>query len=210
MDRKAAAAAARASRREAWERSFSPGALALVGATLSLSLLLMPSPAARAATLAAAAAAAWASGRKLSPILTVSVMAGIVGANLLVPLGRKLYVWGPIVITEIALREGLMKAITFEALVFISKACLGSRLRLPGGVGRLFASALRSYDRILAYKGKIRPASFIADIDEALIAVYAETGDTIGAEPASAGRKAGDPWLILPVLAAIAAALLVP
>lgn len=208
MDRKAAAAGARAARREAWERAFSPGALALAGAALSVSLLLMPSPLARGATLAAAAVAAWASGRKLSPVLTATVMAGIVGANLLVPLGRKLYVWGPVVVTEIALREGIMKAVTFEALVFISKACLGSRLRLPGGLGRLFASALRSYDRILAYKGKIRPATFIADIDQALIAVYAETGDTIGAETAG-GRRPGDPWLITPVLAALAAALLI-
>jgi hypothetical protein len=160
--------------------------LALTGAFLSLILLFQPSLEGRAAILAAAAAAAWLSGRKLSPLLTILVMAGIVGANLLVPLGRKLLAWGPFVITEIALYEGLTKAVTFEALVFISKACLGPNLRLPGSFGAFFASALRTYERILAYKGKIRARSFIADIDAALVAVYAEKLDTSIGEPMDA------------------------
>jgi hypothetical protein len=160
--------------------------LALTGAFLSLVLLFQPSLEGRAAILAAAGAAAWLSGRKLSPLLTILVMAGIAGANLLVPLGRKLASWGPFVITEIALYEGLTKAVSFEALVFISKACLGPNLRLPGSFGAFFASALRTYERILAYKGKIRARSFVADIDAALVAVYTEKLDTSIGEPMDA------------------------
>jgi len=173
----------RAQRRERWEGLFPAGRLALTGALLSLVLLFQPSLEGRAVILAAALTAAWLSGRKLSPLLTLLVMAGIVGANLLVPLGRKLASWGPLVITEIALYEGLTKAVTFEALVFISKACLGPNLRLPGPFGAFFASALRTYERILAYKGKIGARSFIADIDAALVAVYGEKLDTMIGEP---------------------------
>jgi hypothetical protein len=164
----------RAQRRDRWEELFPAGRLALTGAFLSLILLFQPSLEGRAAILAAAAAAAWLSGRKLSPLLTILVMAGIVGANLLVPLGRKLASWG------------LTKAVSFEALVFISKACLGPNLRLPGSFGAFFASALRTYERILAYKGKIRARSFVADIDAALVAVYTEKLDTSMGEPMDA------------------------
>ncbi|MDX9959843.1 MAG: hypothetical protein RBT68_15490, partial [Spirochaetia bacterium] len=80
----------RAERRTRWESSFSPNRLALAGAALSLSLLLQPSLTGRIILLVFAALAAMMSGRKLSPLLTVTVMAGIIGANLLVPMGRKL------------------------------------------------------------------------------------------------------------------------
>ncbi|TFG81783.1 MAG: hypothetical protein E4H20_09095, partial [Spirochaetales bacterium] len=145
----------RAHRRERWESLFSPGRIALTGASISLVLLFQPSLIGRCIILAAAVVAAWFSGRRLSPLTTVLVMTGIVTANLLVPLGRKLLVLGPLIITETALRGGFEKAITFEALVFISKACLGPGLRLPGVFGAFFAKALRTYDRILAYKGRI-------------------------------------------------------
>ena len=115
----------RPERRERWESLFDPTRLALTGVALSAALLCQPHLAGRIAILLAAAAAAWLSGRKLSPLMTVMVIASIVGANLLVPLGKKLASLGPITITEIALLEGLEKAITFEALMFISKACLG-------------------------------------------------------------------------------------
>jgi hypothetical protein len=162
----------RAKRREWWEASFSPNRLALAGAALSLSLLLQPSLTGRLLILLFAVAAALASGRKLSPIMTVTVMAGIIGANLLVPMGRKLAEFGPLIITELALLEGVKKAVTFEALIFISKACLGPGLRLPGRLGSLFADAFRLYDRILEHRSHVRIKTFMIDIDGILNSVY--------------------------------------
>ncbi len=167
----------RPQRRERWESLFDPTRLALTGVALSAALLCQPQLAGRVAIMLAAATAAWLSGRKLSPLMTVMVLASIVGANLLVPLGKKLASFGPITITEIALMEGLEKAITFEALMFISKACLGPALRLPGKFGAFFADALRGYDRILERKGSVRMATFFKDIDEILLSVYDEHDD---------------------------------
>ena len=165
----------RAKRRERWESAFDPTRLALTGVALSLALLFQPSLAGRAMMLVLAAIAAWASGRKLSPVMTIVVMAGIVGANLLVPIGRKLLTIGPFSITENALLDGLQKAITFEALMFISKACLGPGLRLPGRFGAFFAEALRGYDRILERKTSLKAAKgFMKSVDEILVSVYDE------------------------------------
>jgi hypothetical protein len=139
---------------------------------MSLALLLQPRLAGRVLILVFAATAAFASGRKLSPFMTVTVMASIIGANLLVPLGRITAEFGPLIITEIALLEGIKKAVTFEALIFISKACLGPGLRLPGRPGSLFAEAFRIYDRILEHRSLLGMKTFMIDIDEILNSVY--------------------------------------
>ncbi len=162
----------RAERRERWETAFDPARLALTGVALSAILLFQPGIAARVAMLAGAALAAWLSGRRLSPLTTILVMAGIVGANLLVPIGRRLASIGPLTITEMALAEGVRKAVTFEALMFISKACLGSGLRLPGRFGAFFAEALRGYDRILEQKATVKLAGFMKSVDDILVSVY--------------------------------------
>ncbi len=204
----------RIERRARWESSFDPTRLALTGVALSLALLFQPSLTGRAVMLVLAALAAWASGRRLSALMTVVVMVGIVGANLLVPIGRKLITIGPFSITETALLDGLQKAITFEALMFISKACLGPGLRLPGTFGAFFAEALRGYDRILERKTSVKAAKgFMKSVDEILVSVYDELDigiDTIDVNhryPRSALRRS-DMALVGVMLAAMLAILL--
>lgn len=180
----------RPERRERWESIFDPARLALTGVVLSMALLFQPGIAVRIAMLAAAALAAWLSGRRLSPLTTLLVMAGIVGANILVPVGRKLATIGPLAITDLALLDGIRKAVTFEALMFISKACLGSSLRLPGKFGAFFAEALRGYDRILEQKARVRLNGFLTIIDNILLSVY----DDIHASDQTADIQRTGPW----------------
>jgi len=106
--------------------------------------------------------------------MTIFVIAGIVGANLLVPVGRVLWHWAGITVTETALLNGMERAITFEALVLISKATLNPSLKLPGKAGAFLAEALVFYELLLSCKPKIRLQSFITDIDALLISVYNE------------------------------------
>lgn len=197
----------RPERRERWESGFDPARLALTGVALSALLLFQPTLGGRVAMLFGAAAAAWLSGRRLSPLTTALVMAGIVGANLLVPIGRVVAEIGPFRVTETALLSGLGKAVTFEALMFISKACLGPGLRLPGRFGEFFAEALRGYDRILERKASVRIAGFMASVDEILVSVYegvdngAERADNDRREPRAAFRRS-DAALVAAVIAA--------
>ncbi len=183
----------RPERRERWESAFDPARLALTGVVLSMALLFQPDLVARIALLAGAALAAWLSGRRLSPLTTLLVMAGIVGANLLVPVGRRLATIGPLAITELALKDGIRKAVTFESLMFISKACLGSNLRLPGKFGAFFAEALRGYDRILEQKARVKLNGFLTIIDNILLSVY----DEIQASDQTADIQKAEQWTAL-------------
>lgn len=183
--------ARRAARRGRWEALFPAWALAGAGAALSLSFLFQTSLAARAALFAAFLAAALASGKRVSLSTTAAVSAGIVAANLLVPVGRVLLRVGPFRVTETALLEGIEKALTFEGLVLVSKASIMPGLRLPGRFGSIVARAFVYYDRILEHKGSVRPASLVRDADELMLRVWEDGASGESAPEARPARPLG-------------------
>ncbi|MDH7483453.1 MAG: Gx transporter family protein [Spirochaetales bacterium] len=121
---------------------------------------------------------AWAAGKRFSLFATLMVSFSIIAANLLLPSGRVLVRIGSFAITERALVDGIAKALTFEGLLYISKASILPGLRLPGLFGDLVANAFRYYDRIIEFKGRIHPATLIRDIDRLLAIVW--THDMLG------------------------------
>ena len=159
-------------RRQRWESLFSPWALAAAGAAISGAYLFQRSLAVRAFMFLVFLGMAWLSGKKLSLVATVVVSTGIVAANMLVPVGRVIAVLGPLKLTETALLDGFGKALVFEGLVHISKVSILPGLRLPGRFGSLVASAFVYYDRIVEYKGSIKPATLMADIDALMLAIW--------------------------------------
>ncbi len=189
-------------RRERWEALFSPWALAAAGAAISAAYLFQRSIAVRAAMFLVFLAAALFSGKKVSLAATLAVSAGIVAANLLVPVGRVIGVLGPLKITEGALLDGIGKALVFEGLVYISKATILPGLKLPGRFGSLVASAFVYYDRIVEYKGSIKPATLIADADALMLKVW----DEPIAEPSPEARRSPGPGPSIALAAASMAA----
>jgi hypothetical protein len=188
----------RLARRERWEGLFPPWALALAGAALSVAYLFQHSLAARAAMFACFLGAAWLSGKKISIAATFITSAGIIAANLLVPVGRVLTRLGPLAITEGALLEGIQKALVFEGLLYISKASILSSLRLPGRFGALVAASFVYYDRIVEYKGRVKPATLIEDADRLMLELWEEAerrplgldrGAELAPEPRAARRS---------------------
>jgi heptaprenyl diphosphate synthase len=107
-------------------------------------------------------------GKKINPLITIIIMAGIVFFNLLVPYGKVLAVLGPLRITQGSLLAGLEKAITLEGLLMLSRACIKSDLRLPGTVGWLLGESLRLLELMRGKKGLIRRGHIVAGIDEML------------------------------------------
>lgn len=204
MSRRDAARRARARRAEAWDAFFGLRALGMAGLVLAIALLFQPSTPIRGAMALVFALAALASGKRVSLLTTLLVSAGIVGANLLVPVGRVLARLGPLVVTEQALREGIDKALTFEGLVLLSKACIRPGLSLPGRLGAVVAAAFSYYERILEYRGKIRAASFLRDADELMLAVWDSGGPEAGLRPSATARARGP---LGPALAAAASIL---
>jgi len=199
----------RATRRAAWEASFSPWTLATAGAAISIAFLFQRSISLRAIMFACFLGVAWLSGKKISISATVFVSLGIVLANLLVPVGKVLYQLGPLVITQGALEDGIGKALVFEGLIYISKASILPSLKLPGRFGALVASSFVYYDRIVEYKGSVRPAHLIEDADELMLGLWDETlgtpqGSDRGAELSSETRRMGGAASIALVLAVLA------
>jgi hypothetical protein len=192
----------RAARRSRWQALFAPGAIAVAGAAISAAFLFQRSLPLRAAMFACFLAAAWLSGKKVSILGTLLVSAGIVAANLALPVGRVLAQLGPFRITEAALLDGLGKALVFEGLIYASKASILPGLRLPGRFGSLVAAAFVYYDRIVEYKGSLRPATLIADADGLMLRIW----DEPAAGPAGASRSAMKPGAALALAAAVLAA----
>jgi len=121
-------------------------------------------------------------GKKINPFITITIMAGIVFFNLLVPYGKVLVAFGELRITQGSLFAGLEKALTLEGLLMLSRACIKSDLRLPGTIGALLGESLRNLELMRGKKGLIRRGHIIAGIDQMLREV--EAVNTV--EPADA------------------------
>jgi hypothetical protein len=174
---------------------------------VSLAFLFQPSLVLRAILFAAFFLAAIASGKRISPIATLAVSIGIVAANLLVPVGKVLIHFGPLVITEFALLDGIGKALTFEGLIHISKASILPGVRLPGRFGSIVASAFIYYDRIVEYRGTIRASSLLADADKLMLRV--SEGEAVVATPPARSTYPRKGVFILAVATALAYAVLI-
>jgi hypothetical protein len=200
----------RLQRRENWERLFAPWALALAGAAISIAFLFQRSLAIRAAMFGCFLAIAWLSGKKVSLLSTVLVSAGIVAANLLVPVGKVLAYLGPIRITETALVDGIGKALIFEGLIYVSKACVLPSLKIPGRFGALVASSFVYYDRIVEYKGSVRPAHLVEDADALMLELWDEAltaGPGTERRPEATPPTAESSWGLAPSIALVAVVL---
>ncbi|MCX7023726.1 MAG: hypothetical protein NT080_03805 [Spirochaetes bacterium] len=171
------------------DRLLPPARLAFAGAALSVALVFEPWLWARIAMLAAAALLCALGGRRVSFIRAVLVTAGIVAANLLVPVGKVLVSWGPFVVTETALFGGIEKAVTFEGLMFISKATIRPGLRLPGKFGSIVSRAFRAYGTLASTRLEPGGKGLIADLDAALLRVYTENEGGDSGDAASAGNR---------------------
>jgi len=88
-------------------------------------------------------------------------------------MGRVLFEVGPMPITEVALRNGVLKGLTIVGLVFISLFSVRSDLKLPGRLGGLVARLFYYFERIMEGRHKIEARRLIGSIDEVLTSIYA-------------------------------------
>jgi len=158
----------RIARRKRYEEYMEPWVAAVLGAAIAIFFLLQKGIVVKLIFLILFIFWTWISGKRFSLISTFAVIAGIVLANLLIPSGRVLFKIGPFVITEFALVDGFSKALTFEGLMYLSKAAIMSGLRFPGRFGAIIAQAFQYYDSIIEYSGKIHAKTMVRDIDELL------------------------------------------
>jgi len=144
--------------------SHKPAVFFGAGLLMAVIFVLSPLPA-RAVLLVVFCAAARLMGKKIHPLITLAIMAGIVFFNLLAPYGKVLAVWGPLRITQGSLFAGLEKALTLEGLLMLSRACIKSDLRLPGTLGSLLGESLRILELMREKKGLLRRGGLVAGFD---------------------------------------------
>jgi heptaprenyl diphosphate synthase len=111
----------------------------------------------------------WLSGKKNNALITLFVIVGISGFNLITPYGRVLAEWGGFRLTHGALMGGLRKAFTLEGLLMLSKASIRPDLRLPGTFGSLLADCFRVLEQIVSRKSLITRAHIMEGIDALLM-----------------------------------------
>jgi len=145
--------------------SFRTNALFCAGLLMAVLFVLSPLPA-RAVQFLFFCALVRLMGKKINPLITLAIMAGIVFFNLLAPYGKVLAVLGPLRITQGSLLAGLEKALTLEGLLMLSRTCIASDLRLPGAVGSLLGESLRILELMRQKKGLIRRGRIVAGIDQ--------------------------------------------
>jgi heptaprenyl diphosphate synthase len=201
---KKAGVEARMRRRQRFEAYFSPWSAAAGGAALALIFLFERNLAVKVGLFAFFIFAVLMAGKKFSFLTMVAVSSGIVLTNLLVPSGKVLGRLGPLVVTQYALTEGIIKALTFEGLMLISKASIMPGLKLPGRFGTIVASSFLYYDRIVEYKGRIRAATLSRDADDMMTGVWESlNADSAWAQVArprfTAAPKARAGYLILSI-----------
>ncbi|MDR1398867.1 MAG: hypothetical protein LBJ41_02975 [Treponema sp.] len=128
---------------------------------------------------------AWILGKKNNALITLVVMLGITGFNLITPYGKVLAEWGSFRLTHGALMGGLRKAITLEGLLMLSHASIHPELRLPGSFGALLADCFQVLEQISSRKALIKNGHIIEGIDAMLLELSADEAESrpVSVEP---------------------------
>ncbi|GHV82575.1 hypothetical protein AGMMS49991_11330 [Spirochaetia bacterium] len=182
-------------RRQEWcGRHFSAVSLCAASLVMMPALLFNPDTVSRCFQFLFFWFLAWLMGKKNNPLITILVIFGIVFFNLLVPYGEVLFSLGGFRITAGALRAGIHRGVTLEALVMLSRGGVRQDLRLPGAFGELVGESFRVFAQLTerkhiinrssgrsfsGSKKSVRWKNVIAVLDDLLIEL-SESGDKDG------------------------------
>lgn len=111
----------------------------------------------------------WLLGKRNKFFITFLVMAGIVGANLLIPTGKVLIEIGAFPLTQGALERGLERALLLETLVFLSKASIQRDLAFPGKFGALIGQSIYYFEEFLERGKNLSWRTPIKSLDQLLL-----------------------------------------
>jgi len=134
---------------EIYENNFSAKSLFFSGLIIMPALLFNPDTGYRIIQFLFFMFLAFLSGKKINAPFTIIVIFFIVVFNLSVPYGRILCAIGPFKITSGALETGIRRAVTFQALVLLSKASVRNDLKISGAFGELLAESLRIFSLLM-------------------------------------------------------------
>ncbi len=91
--------------------------------------------------------------------------------NLLSPFGLVLYHFGPLWITEGALKTGLQKGLNMAGLLYLSRFSIRSDLRLPGRIGLLISRMFFFLHYLIEEKKRVKPGNLTETLDAVFIRI---------------------------------------
>jgi heptaprenyl diphosphate synthase len=162
------------SRQEIYENYFSARVLFTAGLFILPALLFNPSTEYRVLQFIFFWLLAWLSGKKINPVFTVLIIAFIAVFNLFVPYGRVLFSIGVFKITSGALRAGIHRAVTLEALIMLSKFTIRRDLKIPGAFGALLGESMRLFSALMNRKYRLKGKNFINEVDMLMLELSEE------------------------------------
>jgi heptaprenyl diphosphate synthase len=161
-------------RQEIYESIFGARALFIAGLLIMLSLLFNPDTGYRCLQFLFFWFLTWLSGKKSNPVFTLAVLASIIIFNLTIPYGRVLFSVGQFKLTSGALKAGIHRGVTFEALVMLSKISVRQDLKIPGAFGELLTESLKIFTAMMNRKYRITGKNIFAEIDNLLLELSCE------------------------------------
>ena len=188
----------RSGRQNIYEGLFGSQALCITGLIIMPALLFNPSVYLRTTLFLFFWFLSWLSGKKNNPFFTILVILGIIAFNLIIPYGQVLFSIGAFKITAGALETGILRAVTLEGLIMLSRLTIRQDLKLPGLFGELIGESFRIFSIILNQKQRITRKNLISDIDKLMLELSADTGVTPQPDAASSTKPIG--FLLLVVL----------
>ena len=153
----------------------SPRALFFCGALLFPPFLMQQDVVVRAGLILIFMLLNTLAGRRVRLLQFVAVAAGIVLFNLVVPSGRVLAAPLGLLVTEGALKSGLMKATAMTGLVILSQFSIRPGLRLPGRFGGLVGRSLYYFEAIMSERRTIDRRDIIGSVDALLLSLGGAT-----------------------------------
>ncbi|MDR0497777.1 MAG: Gx transporter family protein [Treponema sp.] len=159
----------REAREDFYIKTFNSNELAIAGLCMIPALLFNPDTKTRIIQFLFFWVILWLSGKKHNPIITISIILGIVFFNLLIPYGEILFSIGQWKITSGAFMGGLRRAVTLEGLFMLSRSCIRSDLALPGTFGKIIGESLRIFSGMAEEKVFFNKQNWIERLDGLLI-----------------------------------------
>ena len=179
--------------REAFcEKTFNSNELAVAGLCMVPALLFNPDTPARVLQFLFFFLLAWLSGKRNNLLIMVSVMAGIIFFNLLVPYGEVLFSLGPLVVTKGALMGGIRRAVTLEGLLMLSRSCVRRDLALPGAFGKIVGESFRVFSILTEERQFFTRRNWFSRLDGLLVSLEespAENEVVAEKNPATSGGR---------------------
>jgi hypothetical protein len=155
---------------DSWfDRRVSPSFLFVTGLLLVPAIILQQHLAVKAAQtclfLGLAMLSVPAGKRRLIVGSAIFIVTTII-VNLFSPVGRVIVKFGPLRVTQGALRVGLSKATTLTSLLYVSRFCVRPTVRLPGLVGQTVSETFTYLGKLLAEGRRLSRHDVVRSLDE--------------------------------------------